>query len=147
MKARAAQPNLTADLLRELIGEIRALRSELGMNRGTSDEKPRELLREIFELIGEETFSAAGLIDHAYVREKMDHDPRINDAIRRTLGTLSARKLGTYFANNEGESFGGYFIRRAGATRIGVVWKIAPPSSRVSESVGTRNSSKESQRY
>lgn len=84
------------------------------------------LLRAIFERVGDRVFVAPELVEFALVADAEE----LRDAIVRVVGALNARRLGRRFAEAEGETHGGFRIRRVGTDRDGILWRV----ERVSES-------------
>ena len=124
-----------ADLLLQLIDEVRGLRAEVraaleewkakGSNAtsGRNAATEEALLRAIAKYAPDRAFSNAELVVHA------GKVPELRAAIVAAVGALNARKLGRALRRVEGVNLGGLAVGRIGDDGAGLVWFI----KRVSE--------------
>jgi hypothetical protein len=112
-----------ADLLLQLIDEVRGLRAEVRAaleerrRPASDDERTARFLSIIAVTAADRVFSSAELVAHARLV------PALRDAIVENLDALNARKLGRWLRRIEGRGIAGLRVERIGADGAGVAWR------------------------
>ncbi len=90
------------------------------------NEAQADLLREIQRAAKGSTFRTCDVVLAAAIAVEAG-DPRLRDAIIKTVGEINTRKIGNFLAGIEGHTLAGLTIRRVRATRDGITWKVDTP--------------------
>lgn len=108
-------------LLRELVVEVRGLRSDLGRDRKARFSATlsradcavlSRLLPAIGGALGSEPFLARDLFDHE------------SAALRLVLSGLNAKRIGRLFQRGDGQAIDGYLVERAGDELHTTLWRV-----------------------
>jgi hypothetical protein len=106
----------TAELLRDILTEIRALRADLAGRSPRPDAGAAKLVLCISRAVGARVFSVTELLEHAQVT------PELRTALIAAVGAENGRKVGKLLRRIEGMAFDGCRIMRAGSDREGILW-------------------------
>ena len=117
----SARPVLQADVLVQILDELRGIRRALE-RRHAPDTTAEKLLEAIHAHAGARPFGASELIRHACLAGAAE--------LREAIGGMNARQLGRALRRIEGRELGGLILFRDGEDRTGLVWRV----SRVSNS-------------
>jgi hypothetical protein len=118
-----------ADLMLQLIDEVRGLRAEvralLGARRPPPDAAGEALLRAIHDHVRERPFTCFDLVDHVEVANA----EKLGAAIMAACGALSPRRVGRLLRSIEGEPLEGLRVVRVGISRAGILWQLKADAS------------------
>lgn len=117
-----------ADLLLEVLAELRALRADVAALRREREPRTAEALaRVIVEYFHAQTWLAREIVARSL------HDDAAGLMLRAELvaalganGARSAKKLGWFLLQNSHRDFGDIRIVRVGEDRSGTLWRIDP---------------------
>jgi hypothetical protein len=120
ISTRAAVPDTTEALLRELVEEVRGLRADLARERGRSparDASVEALLPVLAAAVADRAFTSREVVEHAVV------DGALRAALDKA-GVVTGRQLGKWLRRAEGRAIAGVRLERIGTDRDGVIWRV-----------------------